>query len=146
MCEDEDSAAGLPCKAAARQPAHDYRLAACAPQKPRELASFFSRVPNKNLSLSSRARMRCWARPWCRGRPHSRCRRWCSTATYEIELADFCGPRGATRGREVLVHVPEAHAIGGINGRIGVIAPAPGGMRLRAAAIGHYGFTLPEVI
>src|SRR5882724_7461117 len=88
--------------------------------------------------------MRRWARPWRRGRP--RRWRWSSTASDEIELADLCGPRGATRGCVVFVHMPEVHPIGRINGCIGVIAPAPCWMGLGAAAIGHDCFALPKVI
>ncbi len=42
--------------------------------------------------------------------------------------------------------MPEANAIGRIDRRHGVIAPAPSGVKLCAAAISHYGFALPEII
>ena len=42
--------------------------------------------------------------------------------------------------------MPEVHAIGRIDGCIGIIAPAPEGMGLSAAAVGHDCFALPKVI
>src|SRR6266508_4099918 len=59
----------------------------------------------------------CWRRRW--------------SASYEIELTNFRGPVGAAGHRKVFVHMPEVHVIGGINGCIGVIAPAPRRMGLR---------------
>jgi hypothetical protein len=41
--------------------------------------------------------------------------------------------------------MPESHPIGGINHSHGIIAPAAGGMGLRAVAAEHYGFALAEV-
>jgi hypothetical protein len=40
----------------------------------------------------------------------------------------------------------EGNAIDGIDSGHAIIAPAPGGVSLGAAAISHYGFPLTEVI
>jgi hypothetical protein len=42
--------------------------------------------------------------------------------------------------------MPEANAIGWIDGGHGVITPPPFGKGLTRLAIGHYGFTLAQVI
>src|SRR6266540_1443562 len=87
--------------------------------------------------LTGRPTAATWRCCWCWRRRRS--------ASYEIELTNFRGPVGAAGHREVFVHMPEVHPIGRIDGRIGVIAPAPGGMGLGAAAVGHDRFTLAEV-
>ena len=61
----------------------------------------------------------------------------------EVEFADARVPIAAA-DLVVFVGVPEGHAIG-IERRHGVVTPAPAGS-LGAAAIGHYGFTLCEVV
>src|SRR6266540_1540149 len=87
--------------------------------------------------LTGRPTAATWRCCWCWRR------RW--SASYEIELTNFRGPVGAAGHRKVFVHMPEVHAIGGINGCIGVIAPAPRRMGLRAAAVGHDRFALAKV-
>ena len=46
----------------------------------------------------------------------------------------------------IFVHMPEGNTIGGIDGRHTVVAPTTTGIGLRAAAISHNGFPLPEII
>jgi hypothetical protein len=116
--------------------------------------------------------MWCWTWPWRRGRSYSRrwcsCRRsrwsrtrcstwrgrWrysrrrrrCGTAN-EIELTDARGEiEAVVWSGVVFVHVPEGHAIGGINGGHAVVAPASEGIQLAARASKHGSLTLAEVI
>src|SRR5205814_154566 len=87
----------------------------------------FREFPRNDFNLVSRPRMRCRARSRCRGRPAS--------PANEIELTDSGGETEAGSCVVVFVHVPERHAIGGINSGHAIIAPASEAIELAARAI-----------
>ena len=62
---------------------------------------------------------------------------------------EFTYARGPVKaaGRDVVfVGMPETNAIGGIDAKIAVIAPAAVGVGLATRAGEHYGFSLSQVI
>src|SRR5581483_2949269 len=76
-------------------------------------------------------------RPEAARRGSRRRRTRCSTASYEVELTDFRRPAGGTSSREIFIHLPEVHVVDGVNGQIGVIAPATERMCFSTGAVGH---------
>jgi hypothetical protein len=64
----------------------------------------------------------------------------------EIELTDACVPVKTAGGGVVFARVPEAHAIGRIDSRHAIIAPAVEGVSLAPGAVEHYSFPLAKVI
>ena len=64
----------------------------------------------------------------------------------EIELTDACVPVKTAGGGVVFARVPEAHAIGRIDSRHAIIAPAVEGVGLAPGAVKHYSFPLAKVI
>ena len=84
--------------------------------------------------------------PGCRCRGSCRCRRWSWAAGGECELADACVPVETAGRRIVFAYVPEAKAIGRIDGGHAVIAPAAVRVSLATGACEQGIFALAKVI
>src|SRR5205807_9366665 len=80
----------------------------------------------------------------------SRCsswgRSWAYPAAGEVEFTDACMPVETAVDGFILVHVPEACAIGRIDGSHTIIAPAAVGIGLAPGAGEHCVFPLTEVV
>ena len=86
-------------------------------------------------SLSLWTRRRRWPRP----------RRPNNSWDWEFEFTDARVPVKTAGVSVVFAHGPEAHAVGGIDVGIAIIAPASVGAGLAASAGKHCGFPLPKV-